>query len=188
MAPARTWFLEVLAFAVGGLLYWRHALSPRSGGGGHGRRPCSGRGRNRPWRDRLRRTSQSWYATPTTWTYGTSAAAHNIGKLASLSKPDAGTAYTENYTFDSIGRPQQSTYTEDGTAYNINYTYNTLGAVDTVQYPTSSSGYRFTLKYLYSYGYVQQVKRTQLPHIMCIHLRGCLLARDLCGTEITIFR
>jgi hypothetical protein len=97
-------------------------------------------------------------ATPTTWTYGTSAAAHNIGRLQSLSKPDAGTTYTESYTFDSIGRPQQSTYTEDGTAYDVNYTYNTLGAVDTVQYPTSSSGYRFTLKYLYSYGFVQQVK------------------------------
>jgi RHS repeat-associated protein len=43
-------------------------------------------------------------------------------------------------------------------AYRSKISYNTLGAVDTVQYPTSSSGYRFTLKYLYSYGYVQQVK------------------------------
>ncbi len=93
--------------------------------------------------------------TATTWTYGTSAASHNIGRLTAVSKPDG---YAESYTFDAIGRPAQSSYTEDGTAYLVNYTYNTLGAVDTVQYPTSSSGYRFTLKYLYSYGYVQQVK------------------------------
>jgi RHS repeat-associated protein len=93
--------------------------------------------------------------TATTWTYGTSAAAHNIGRLQSLSKPDG---YQESYTFDSLGRPAVSTYTMDSTAYAVDYTYNTLGAVDTLKYPTSSTGYRFTLKYVYSLGYVQQVK------------------------------
>jgi len=93
-------------------------------------------------------------ATPTTWTYGTSAALHEIGRLKSLSKPDG---YAEAYTFDSIGRPASVTYTED-TTYQINYTYNSIGAVDTVTYPTSTSGYRFALKYLYSYGFPQQVK------------------------------
>jgi RHS repeat-associated protein len=94
-------------------------------------------------------------STAIQWTYGTSAAAHEIGRLKNVIKPDG---YREDYTFDGIGRPAQSTYTEDATAYTINYTYNTIGAVDTVQYPTSSSGYRFALKYVYSYGYVQQVK------------------------------
>ena len=93
-------------------------------------------------------------ATATTWTFGTSAAAHEIGRLKSVSKPDG---YAESYTFDSIGRPASTTYTLD-TTYTVNYAYNTLGAVDTVKYPTSSSGYNFTLKYLYSFGFAQQVK------------------------------
>jgi YD repeat-containing protein len=103
----------------------------------------------------ISRTEPEYPSTPTTWTYGTSAAAHNIGRLQSLAKPDG---YQEGYTFDSLGRPAVSTYTMDGTAYAVDTTYNTLGAVDTLQYPTSSSGYRFTLKYVYSYGFVQQVK------------------------------
>ena len=92
-------------------------------------------------------------ATATTWTYGTSAALHNIGRLASLSKPDG---YAESYTFDSLGRPAGTTITED-TNYSIGYAYNTLGAVDTVTYPPST-GSPFVLKYLYSYGALQQVK------------------------------
>ena len=40
---------------------------------------------------------------------------------------------------DSLGQPQQSTYTLGGTAYDVNYTCNTIGAVDTAQYPTTSS-------------------------------------------------
>ncbi len=93
-------------------------------------------------------------ATPTTWTYGTSAVLHEIGRLKSLSKPDG---YAEAYTFDSIGRLASVTYTED-TTYQVNYTYNSIGAVDLVTYPTSTSGYRLALKYLYSYGFLQQVK------------------------------
>ncbi|MGE0467631.1 MAG: RHS repeat-associated core domain-containing protein [Steroidobacteraceae bacterium] len=94
-------------------------------------------------------------ATATTWTYGTSAAAHNIGRLQSLSKPGG---YAESYTFDSIGRPAASTYTMDSTSYQVDYAYNGIGAVDTLTYPTSTSGYRLKLKYVYSYGFLQQVK------------------------------
>lgn len=93
-------------------------------------------------------------ATPTTWVYGSSAALHEIGRLKSVSKPDG---YAEAYTFDSIGRPASATYTED-TTYQVNYTYNSIGTLDTLTYPTSTSGYRFALKYLYSYGFLQQVK------------------------------
>lgn len=93
-------------------------------------------------------------AAPTTWVYGTSAVLHEIGRLKSLSKPDG---YAEAYTFDTIGRPASVTYTED-TTYQVNYAYNSIGAIDIVTYPTSTSGYRFALKYLYSYGFLQQVK------------------------------
>jgi RHS repeat-associated protein len=92
-------------------------------------------------------------ATATTWVYGTSAAAHNIGRLSTLSKPDG---YAESYSFDSLGRPAGTIITED-TAYTVGYAYNSLGAVDTVTYP-ASTGSPFVLKYLYSYGALQQVK------------------------------
>jgi RHS repeat-associated protein len=111
-----------------------------------------------------RMTSRTELEGTTSWAYGSSAALHNIGRLqcvlpfAATSCASTGTGYREDYTFDSIGRPVTSTYTLDGTAYAVDTAYNTLGAVDTVTYPTSSSGYRFTLKYLYSYGFVQQVK------------------------------
>jgi RHS repeat-associated protein len=93
-------------------------------------------------------------ATPTTWTYGTSAASHNIGRLQTVAKPDG---YGESYSYDSLGRPQTTIYTED-TTYQVDYTYNALGTLDTLTYPTSTSGYRFAAKYIYSYGYLQQVK------------------------------
>lgn len=93
-------------------------------------------------------------ATATTWTYGTSAALHEIGQLKSVSKPDG---YAESYTFDAIGRPSSTTITED-TSYTFNYAYNTIGAIDTVTYPTSTSSYRLVLKNAYSYGFLQQVK------------------------------
>lgn len=92
-------------------------------------------------------------ATATTWVYGTSAALHEIGRLKSLAKPDG---YQESYTFDSLGRPATRTITED-TTYNVSYTYNTIGEINTVTYP-ASTGTAFVLKYLYSYGALQQVK------------------------------
>ena len=76
-------------------------------------------------------------ATPTTWTYGASAAAHNIGRLQSLSKPDG---YAESYSFDAIGRPSAATFTMDGSAYQVNYAYNNLGSLDTLTYPGRPSG------------------------------------------------
>jgi len=91
--------------------------------------------------------------TATSWIYGTSATAHEIGRLKSVSKPDG---YAESYSFDSRGRPASVTITED-TNYTIGYAYNAIGAVDTVTYP-GSTGSPFVLKYIYSYGAAQQVK------------------------------
>lgn len=60
-------------------------------------------------------------ATPTTWTYGASAAAHNIGRLQTLSRPDG---YAESYSFDAIGRSSAATFTMDGSAYQVSYAGN----------------------------------------------------------------
>jgi YD repeat-containing protein len=77
--------------------------------------------------------------TATTWTYGTSASSHNIGKLATVSKADG---YGESYAYDSYGRPQTVVYTEDGVNYQFDYTYNAFGQVDTLTYPASTNGIR----------------------------------------------
>jgi YD repeat-containing protein len=94
--------------------------------------------------------------TPTQWTYGPSASAHNIGRIVQVTKPDG---YAEGYTYDGVGRPSTVTYTEDGTNYAFTYAYNTLGSIDTLTYPVSTSGYQFVLKNVYdAYGYLNQVK------------------------------
>jgi RHS repeat-associated protein len=94
--------------------------------------------------------------TATQWTYGTTATAHNIGRITQVTKADG---YSEAYTFDNVGRPLTATYTEDATNYTFTYAYNTLGSIDTLTYPVSTSGYRLVLKNVFdAYGYLNQVK------------------------------
>ena len=89
----------------------------------------------------------------TTWTWGSSAASHNIGRLASVATT-GGSVYSESYTFDSVGR--LSNDTKQGLPFD--YTYNVQGAIDTLTYPTSTNAYRLKLQYLYQNGLLQQVK------------------------------
>ncbi|MGH8137695.1 MAG: FG-GAP-like repeat-containing protein, partial [Steroidobacteraceae bacterium] len=95
------------------------------------------------------RTEPENPSTPTTWAYGTSATAHNIGRITQVSKPDSPNPYAEGYTYDSIGRPQTITYTEDATNYPFTYAYNNQGTIDTITYPVSTAGYQFVLKNVY---------------------------------------
>jgi RHS repeat-associated protein len=97
-------------------------------------------------------------AVTSTWTWGTSAVAKNIGRLASLS----GNGYSESYSYDSIGRPQTTTITSDAT-YQIDYAYNGIGALDTLTYPTSTSGYRLKVQYDYQNGLPLRVKDFNAP-------------------------
>ena len=91
----------------------------------------------------------------TTWTWGTSAAAHNIGRLAAISSPGG---YSESYTWDSYGRPSAQTVTADGSSYSINQTYySATGRLAALQYPTSTSGYRLRVRYEYSNNLLRQV-------------------------------
>ncbi|MBP9593197.1 MAG: hypothetical protein KBE42_14070, partial [Steroidobacteraceae bacterium] len=76
----------------------------------------------------------------TTWIWGTSATAKNLGRLASISSPGG---YAESYVYDSLGRPAQQQVTVDGTAHTINQTYSaSSGWPATLEYPLSTSGYR----------------------------------------------
>jgi RHS repeat-associated protein len=93
-------------------------------------------------------------ATTARFTYGTDAAAYNIGRLVTTSV-DGGPS--ETFTYDNKGRVTQREIVSDLT-YDYNYAYSpTTGALDTLTYPTSTSGYRLKLQYAYAYGLLKSV-------------------------------
>jgi RHS repeat-associated protein len=109
--------------------------------------------------DKLGRlTSRVELEGTSTFTFGTSAAAKNIGRLASMSGPGS----SESYTFDSIGRLQTRSITSDAT-YAFDYTYNTIGSIATLTYPVSTSSYRLKLQYDYQNGQLLKVKDFNAP-------------------------
>ena len=86
------------------------------------------------------------------WTWGNSAAAHNIGQLQSKS----GLGYAESFEYDTAGRIAARIITSDQ-GYRYDYSYNASGLLETVTFPTSpvptgQSKPRFRIKYGYTYG------------------------------------
>lgn len=100
----------------------------------------------------------------TTWTYGASVASRNVGKLIGVSSPGG---YTESYSFDSLGRPQDGTTTFDSTSFTVSNGYDaTTGLLATVTYPTSTSAVpnsRFEVQYDYAYGLLSDVRDFNTP-------------------------
>jgi len=106
-------------------------------------------------------TSRTEAEGTSTFTFGTSATAKNIGQLASMSGPGG---YGESYTYDVYSRPQTTTITAD-TSYVYDYAYNTQGTLDTLTYPvsftmvlpTGTINYRLKLQYEYQAGRLLRV-------------------------------
>lgn len=106
----------------------------------------------------------------TQWTWGTSAAAHEIGQLHSVctgtgTKPTAcasATGYAESETYDSVGRRFQRSIQIPGDAtYTYTWSYNpTTQLLDTLTYPSSTAGYALVLKYGYTNGLLQSITDT----------------------------
>ncbi len=105
-----------------------------------------------------RLTSRTEAEGTSTWTWGTSAAAKNIGSLASVSGP----GYSESYLYDASARPQTTTINSDA-AYQIDYAYNAIGGLHTLTYPTSTSSYRLKVQYDYQHGQLLRVKDFNAP-------------------------
>jgi RHS repeat-associated protein len=104
--------------------------------------------------DRLGRlTSRTEAEGTSTWTWGQSSAAKNVGRIAAV----AGPGYSESLTYNSVGQLVTRSITSDAT-YAIDYAYNNLGALHTLTYPTSTAGVRFKVKYGYSTGYQASVR------------------------------
>ena len=86
------------------------------------------------------------------WTWGSSAAGHDIGRLQSKS----GLGYAESFEYDAAGRVVARNITSDQ-GYRYDYTYNPSGLLDTVTFPASpvpagQSNARFRIRYGYSNG------------------------------------
>lgn len=104
-----------------------------------------------------RRVSRTEPEGISTWAWGSSATAHNIGRLQSK----AGLGYAETLAYDGLGRISKRTITTDK-SYQYDYTYNSIGAIDTLTYPTSpvpsgQTGSRLRLRYTYSFGAPSQI-------------------------------
>jgi RHS repeat-associated protein len=94
-----------------------------------------------------------------TFGWGDSAAAHNIGQLEWMQIAGTGvTTYRETYAYDALGRRSQVTYAEGATNYFVNYAYNAnTGFLEQITYPTSTSGFRMPLLYEYQNGLPSRV-------------------------------
>ena len=106
--------------------------------------------------DALGRTTQRVESEgTTTWTWGTSASAHEIGQLNQL----AGLSDTESYTYDSAGRPSTRSMLWSATTYSVGYNYNTIGKLNQLIYPLAA-GYAnpFTVLYSYTHGYLSSLQ------------------------------
>ena len=95
----------------------------------------------------------------TTWTWGSTAASYNIGKLQSVTAVASNGTYAEAYSYDSLTRLQTDSISiPSDSIYTYTYAYNaTTGLLNTLTYPTSTAGYSLKLEYGYTNGILQQV-------------------------------
>ncbi|GAB4507537.1 MAG: hypothetical protein Tsb0026_03400 [Sulfuricaulis sp.] len=85
------------------------------------------------------------------WYYDT--AAKGVGKLASVTNPNA----NESYAYDGLGRLSTATTSISGVPYTVTTAYDAYSRVDTITYPETG----FALKHVYdpySFGFLQEVK------------------------------
>ena len=97
-------------------------------------------------------TSRTEPEGTSTWTWGSSAAARNIGRLVAAN----GYGYAETYAYDDRGRAARRTITTDQD-YLYDYTYDGNGALASVTYPASPvpagrTSPRLKVQFSYSYG------------------------------------
>jgi RHS repeat-associated protein len=104
----------------------------------------------------------------TSWTWGSTPSAHNVGKLASVctgtaSNPTNCTAspgYAESETYDSLGRQSTRAISIPGQSGTFTYTWgynSTSGLLSTLTYPTSTNNCQVVVGYGYANGLLSSV-------------------------------
>lgn len=84
-----------------------------------------------------------------TWTWGNAAAKGNIGRLAAV----AGPGYSEDFTYDSIGRPATHAVNSDA-SYLFSFRYNALGLLEELTFPAAGPGAALKVRHDYRAGRV----------------------------------
>ena len=115
----------------------------------------------------------------TQWTWGNSAASHNVGRLLSACTGTGSSCnangYAESEAYDSDGRLSQRSITMPSTGtfnYGMTYDGNT-GLISTLTYPTSTSGYALQLQYAYQNGILSLVTDvTDSPNVTVWQANG----------------
>jgi len=94
-----------------------------------------------------RMTKRSASDGDSTWTWGKTAARHDVGRLIAASRP----GYSEQFTYDGIGRPATHVISSDA-SYAFAFSYNSLGLLDVLTFPKSGSGSAFKAGHDYRAG------------------------------------
>lgn len=85
----------------------------------------------------------------TTWTWGHSPAARNVGRLSAVTSP----GFQETYAYDSFGRPSSQSRSVNGTTLVTSYAYDPgTGGLDTLTYPALAGTAPLRLKHVYDRG------------------------------------
>jgi YD repeat-containing protein len=100
--------------------------------------------------------------TVTTWAWGYTPAAHDVGSLDQAQTTTADGTYTQVNSYDADARPYDEAITIPGDAtYHYDFAYDpTTGLLSTLQYPVSGGSYRLTLAHCYQYGILTEVADT----------------------------
>ena len=120
-------------------------------------------------------TSRTAPEGTSTWTWGGSAATHNIGHLAGIASP----GYSEQLAYDALGRPASRTIATDA-SYRYDYAYNTLGLLDSLTYPSSGASTRFKIGFEYDAGRLARIKNLDQSQLAKI--------KDPTGAASTLWR
>ena len=105
----------------------------------------------------------------TQWTWGSSASAHNVGRLAGVctgtgTNPTgcSSSGESEARTYDSDGRLSTRTITlPNSGSYTYTWQYSpTTGLLSSLTYPGTANVAALTLQYGYAYGYLQSITDT----------------------------
>ncbi len=93
-----------------------------------------------------------------TWTWGSTAAKHDIGRLVAL----AGPGYSEEATYDSIGRPATHKVVSDA-SYVFGFSYNSLGLLDAQTFPKAGSSGALRVSHEYGAGRIKALRNADAP-------------------------
>jgi RHS repeat-associated protein len=132
-----------------------------------------------------RPTLQSDVDNTSTFEWGAwSSTANDVGRIKKTTS-SAGGVYTEEFFYDSIGRPAKRDIKVTGEpAFSYDYTYDaTTGLLDTLSYPTTTAGNRLVLKYGYTNGSLSSIGRANTSQVVwtadSVNVRGQVTAETL---------